>query len=289
MPPRRYGWDEAGRLFWRLVVLGIVAAALFVGTGVLLKGVFPLGLPSGYQGQTVFFLMGAASVGLAHVAAAFLEKSGSWYVLGFTSTSWAARGLALSFVGGAAVMALSVGLLLALGMAQVQASGAGSIGAHLMESALIAAGWTLVDALLLRGYVFGAIHKRWGSWMAVAVTSLLAIGATLAVLRISVPAVISAASLALFLGAIRARTGGIAAPWLAHFAFVWTQVGLLNTQLAPLQLAMAPGYHVALGPPSILSGAGYGVDGGLISAVLLIGAAAWLMRDEPREIAPPRV
>lgn len=289
MPPRRYGWNEAGRLFWRLVVLAIVAAALFVGTGMLLKGVFPLGLPSGYQGQTVFFLMGATAIGLTHVAAAFLEKSGSWYVLGFTSASWSPRGLAFAFLGGAALMAVTVGLLLALGMAQLQATAPGSLGAHLLETSLIAAGWTLVDALLLRGYVFGSIHKRWGSWTAVGVTTLLAIGATLAVLRLSWPAVISAASLAMFLGAIRARTGGLAAPWLAHFALVWTQVGLLNTHLAPLQLEIPPAYFVALGPPAILSGAGYGVDGGLVSAALLIAAAAWLMRDEPREIAPPRV
>jgi membrane protease YdiL (CAAX protease family) len=75
---------------------------------------------------------------------------------------------------------------------------------------------TLVDTLMLRGYVMGLLEAHWGEVAAIALTALVA--ALLAV-QGSDPTADTAARaflLAAFLGALRLRTGSTTAAWLAQ-------------------------------------------------------------------------
>jgi membrane protease YdiL (CAAX protease family) len=144
----------------------------------------------------------------------------------------------------------------------------------------------LSDALLFRGYAFGAIEKRWGSHVAIGVTAALTVVGSAVLMRLSLAALLGSAAMGLLAGVFRARSWGVAAPWIAQLTFVWTQVGLLHVPFGPIQLDAPPGFALSLNTPGLLSGAGYGLEGGLIGAAVMIGAAWWLLRDVPVDVSP---
>lgn len=287
MPPaHRSTFSEIFRVFWRIVLFAVVAAAIVMVMGVVLKPVFPTGLPFGREGQTLFLLVVALALGIAHLAAAFWEKSGDWAILGLAPEGWQPRRLLLSVGGGFALSLLAVGALLLLRMAGFTTLPAGASVGFAANALIIVGLATLVEGLAFRGYLFGLIDRRWGAWVAIAVSAgLFALFHT----HSGASSFVNLAALALgfALGAVRARSGGLAAPWLAHAAFTWTQAGLLHAGVTGIEMEVPPGYSLALAEPAILSGRGVGVEGGVLAALLFVAVGMVLLRGVPLTPPPP--
>jgi membrane protease YdiL (CAAX protease family) len=286
-PPPKSTFSEINRIFWRIVLFAIVAAAIVMMMGFVLKPVFPTGLPFGREGQTLFLLVVALALGIAHLVAAFWEKSGDWAILGLAPEGWQPRGLMLAVGGGLLLSLVAGGVLTILGMAGFASLPGGSVISFAGNALIVAGLATLAEGLAFRGYLFGLVDRRWGAWVAVAVSTVLfALVHTWSGAPSPVN-IFAALALGFALGAIRARTGGLAAPWLAHAAFSWTQLGLLHSWVAGIEMEVPPEYALTLAEPAFLSGRGWGIEGGLIAGLLFVGIGFLLMRRVPLKPAPP--
>ncbi len=285
MPPTRSLSTDVKRILLRLVAFGLLSATLIVVVGFVLKPAFPTGLPFGRAGEVLYFLILGLSLGLTHLAAAFWEKSGDWDVLGFAPEGWNPRRVGLALVAGLGIVLVPAGLLLAVGLVRIQPMPDGAWLSYAVDVLVVSALATLVDALAFRGYLHGLLERRWGSWVAVGVSMTLFTLIHAAGNPMSLTQLLAMLALGAFLGAVRARSQGVAASWMAHFGMYWAQGALLHSGIAMLELEAPPLYRMILGPPWFLTGAGWGVDGGLAVAICLFGAAWFLMR--PLPFVPP--
>lgn len=286
-PPKRSPSADIARVLWRLALFGIASAGLMMAAGALLLPVFPSGLPFGRPGQVLYYLMFAVALGLAHLAAAFWEKSGDWEILGFGTEGWKLKRNGLALAAGLALPVAVTLILLMFGIARFQPMPDGPIGAYALNAFVLVALATLADALAFRGYAFGLLERRWGAWVAVGMTSLAFMAVHAIGAHVSPVNVLALLATGLFLGSVRARASGIAAGWLAHVGLLWVQGGVLHGGIARFTLESPPVYRLLLGPPWFLTGAGWGLDGGLLMALVLVGAAWYLMRPLPYVPPPP--
>jgi membrane protease YdiL (CAAX protease family) len=286
-PPPRATFRGINRVFWRIVLFVVVSTGLMIVAGAVLNPVFPSGLPFGRPGQVLYYLMFSVALGLAHLAAAFWEKSGDWAILGFAPEGWRPRRIAIAFAGGIGVTVVLAGLLMLFGLARVQEMPAGTWVGYALNALVLLGLATMADAFAFRGYLHGLIERRWGAWVAVGITAVLFTAVHAYASPMGVPHAAATLAAGLFLGAVRARTGGVAAPWMAHLGLLWAQGALMHARIARFALEAPPGYRLVLGPPWFVTGAGWGLDGGLAATVLLLAAAWYLMRPLPLVPPPP--
>lgn len=286
-PPPVSTVTEITRVFWRAVFFVLVSAGLMVVAGFVLTSVFPSGLPFGRSGEVLYFLLFSIALGLGHLAAAFWEKSGDWSILGFAPEGFQPRRIGLAFAWGIGASLVLAALLGLFGRIRVQEMPSGSWVGHALNAGLLLGLASLTDAFAFRGYLYGLIERRWGAWIAVGITALLFTAVHAAVSSMGVVNALATLAAGLLLGGVRAWSGGIAAPWMAHLGLLWGQGALLHSQMARFALDAPPGYRLLLGPPRWLTGAGWGLDGGLVAAIVLLAAAWYLMRPIPRVPPPP--
>ncbi len=290
-PPKPSLFAELPRVVGRLALFGLISAGVMMAVGTMLRPVFPHGLPLGRPGQVLYLLIVSASLGLAHLAAALWERSGDWEILGLGAEGWRPRNLGLALLGGLALPIVVAGVLLAAEVARFQPMPSGPWGEYALGTLQLVALTTLTDALAFRGYGFGLLERRWGAWVATGVTAI----AFAAVYAVGAPSsapigavnVVALLATGLLLGAVRARTQGIAAAWFSHLGLLWAQGGALHGEIARFTLEPPPMYRLVLSPPPIVSGAGWGLDGGLVMALVLVGAAWYLLRPLPLVPPPP--
>jgi membrane protease YdiL (CAAX protease family) len=287
MPPPRSTFREINRVFWRIVLFVAVSTGLMMVAGSVLNPVFPQGLPFGRPGQVLYYLMFSVALGLAHLAAAFWEKSGDWAILGFAPEGWQPRRAGMAFVGGLAGSVALAGLLMLIDLARVQGMPAGPWLSYAFNAFVLLGLATMADAFAFRGYAYGLLERRWGAWVAVGVTALLFTAVHAYASQMGLANGVATLAAGLFLGAVRARSGGVFAPWMAHLGLLWAQGALMHARIARFALESPPGYRMVLGPPRSITGAGWGLDGGLAAAVLLFAAAWYLMRPLPLVPPPP--
>lgn len=286
-PPKRSLLAEILRVVWRLALFAAASSGLMMAAGSVLLPVFPSGLPFGRPGQVLYYLMFAVALGLAHLAAAFWEKSGDWEILGFGAEGWRLRRIGLALGAGFALPVAVASVLLTFDIARIQPMPDGPWGAYALNAFVLVALATLADALAFRGYGFGLLERRWGAWVAVGVSSVAFMSVHAMGAHATPTNLLSILAAGMFLGAVRARSAGIAAAWMAHLGLLWVQGAVLHGAIARLTLESPPIYRLLLGPPWFFTGAGWGLDGGLLMAVVLMGAAWYLMRPLPFVPPPP--
>lgn len=294
-PPKRSLLAELPGVVGRLALFGVISVGVMMAIGKMLLPVFPNGLPLGRPGQVLYLLIVSISLGLAHLAAAFWERSGDWEILGLGIEGWRPRHLVLALLGGLALPVVVAGVLLAADVARFESTPGGSWGEYALGALGLVSLIALTDALVFRGYGFGLLERRWGAWVATGVTAIAfaavyAVGAPRSAplsAPLSAVNVVALLATGLLLGAVRARTQGIAATWLAHLGLLWAQGVVLHGEIARFTLETPPMYRLLLLPPSILTGAGLGLHAGLAMALVLVGAAWYLLRPLPLVPPPP--
>jgi len=157
----------------RIVLYLLLFAAIAEGTSFALVGVLHVLHHRPGQDQTVIALLSEALYAPSPVLAfwvmtRFVDKR-PWATAGFNRSALPA-GLLGGVAIGAAMLTLGVGVLALLGMYHVTAV---MPGMFLLTPLLLYFGVALSEETLFRGYFFQTLEGRWGSGVALGVTSLL--------------------------------------------------------------------------------------------------------------------
>jgi membrane protease YdiL (CAAX protease family) len=210
-----------------------------------------------------------------------------WIVLSLDGHGPAALGFGLR-VGAAreALLGLGLGVLLLVPILVVLvATGcvawhaeAGTPGSWLvgsMASLGVLALPAAAEEVLIRGYPLQALARSWGPGPALAATSGL-----FGILHLGNPeagrlAAVNVALAGVFLGVLVLRTGSLWWAAGAHLGWNWAQGFLADLPVSGLDLVDAPLVGGRLSGPAWLSGGGFGVEGSVLTA-LVMAAAAWM-------------
>ena len=169
-------------------------------------------------------------------------------------------------------------------------AGAVSIGTETMHAPILAmlagaglvAFQSTVEEVVFRGWLQPLCCARWGPWLGLIGVSLL-----FAMLHVAGGARSPAAVVNLFLGGmmfglLALRCGGLWAAAGAHFAWNWTESGLLGLDPNPGVAATGAIFDLDLVGPSLWSGGADTLNGSLAVTLVLLVIASGLMALAPR-------
>lgn len=267
-----------------LAFLGL--ALLFVTLGSIALGWM---LPQSAQSFAVDF---SSIPGMLVIVAGVLAAT--WVMVRITpEMSWDALGLgnaavsAKALSAGAALGALTIGAasasLLLAGQLAVRSAAPGSwMNAALFDVAFFIPA-AAIEELLMRGYVFAMVRRRWG-WRAALVASSLAFG----LLHLFNPgadaeSIFSVTVAGFFLGTILLTTGSLYAAIAAHFAWNWTMAAVFHSAVSGEGLA-SPNYTIVDNGPDWLTGGSWGPEGGAAAAAAMLLLLVHLYRRRIRHL-----
>ncbi|WP_143517476.1 CPBP family intramembrane glutamic endopeptidase [Pseudonocardia sp. MH-G8] len=192
--------------------------------------------------------------------------------------SGAGRELVGGLALGAALCAVTVGILALLGVYHVDGLNPLGVLWPAVASAVLAG---VFEELLTRGVLFRVLERAQGTWVALAVSA-----AVFGALHLVNPGatVTGAAAIAveagLLLGLAYVATGRLWLPIGLHIAWNATTVGVFGSPASGVPFdGLLQG---RLTGPSLLSGAGFGVDGSIVTVLACLGVAALLLRSARR-------
>ncbi|MEQ1693473.1 MAG: type II CAAX endopeptidase family protein, partial [Gemmatimonas sp.] len=206
-----------------------------------------------------------------------------WQAVGMDRDAWRIRTLGRGLVlGSAAILATSALLWLTRGLRfETVVSAFDDVStapnawiATALRITLLLAPAALWEEMLFRGYLWtvaedagGVRVARWATAIAFGLVHVLNPGAS--VLSTTI------VTLAGFcLGAVRERTGSLAAAWLAHLAWNWIMAAALHVPVSGAVFD-TPGYRATLVGADWWTGGTWGPEGG-VAALLVIGGALLL-------------
>ena len=258
------------RAGWRILLfLGVGLLASNVGVPMLTKVLPDASLPWLSPALECLAVLVAT-----RYAVLTLDKTG-WWTVGLGASAWSAGALTLGMLAGALAIGIPTGLLIALGDLTFVAAPGGNEVRTLLLSVAVLAPAALTEELLMRGYPFAVLRETWG-WPAA--TALMSV--VFGLLHLGNPgvtplAIANVMAAGVFLAGIRVVTGSLAAAWAAHFAWNWTMSAGFHTVVSGLPFG-TPDYRLVDTGPDWLSGGSWGPEGGVISAVGMLGAFAGL-------------
>ena len=270
--PRRFSWDrilQFGPTRIVLATLAIMAAAvlvqLFVG-----QVLAPLGVMSPGQDSLGYVILLVVSVHFAYIGyVRLVERRRADELSGRGAVRETGAGIAV----GAGLLVATIGAIAALGYYQV--TGSNPVSAMVPTFAMaVAAGYA--EEVLFRGVLFRIIEESLGTWIALALTSLMFGFAHMmnpnATLFSSFTIAMEAGVL---LGAAYVLTRRL---WLAvgiHFAWNFTQGGIFGGRVSGL--AMDGLLESELSGPTLLSGGEFGVEASIFAVALGVGTGVWFL------------
>lgn len=270
---------------WRLTVF---ALATFVAQPIVESILAPLfAAISRVVGEplTVYPWVTLGSTFAALVIALRFVDRGTWQSVALHARAWRPRLLMIGVVLGTACILTTFALLFGSGTARVVALSsanealaagetlwnAGSWSATAWRLALLLAPAALWEELVFRGYLWtvaeeaaGVRVARWSTAVAFGVVHLMNPGA-------GVLSTILVVTAGLCLGALRERSGSLAAVWLAHFAWNWVMAAVLHVAVSGVAFD-TPIYRTVVSGPAWWTGGSWGPEGGA-AALLVMGAA----------------
>lgn len=190
------------------------------------------------------------------------------------------------FLGTALGLALLLPILVVLvALGQLSWSGeAGSLGSWLGRAggslaflAVAAAG----EEALVRGYPFQLLARTWGDGAALGVSSVLFGALHLGNPSVGWLAAVNVTAAGLFLGVLVLRTASLWWATGAHLGWNWGQAFLADLPVSGLDVVDTPFWDGSLVGAGWLAGGGFGVEGSLLAAPVLL-AAAWMCWRSPR-------
>jgi hypothetical protein len=137
------------------------------------------------------------------------------------------------------------------------------------------------EEVLVRGYPLQLLAESRGAAVALLVTSLVFAGLHLGNPSVGWIGVVNVAVAGLFLGVLVLRTGSLWWATGAHLGWNWGQAFLADLPVSGFDLVDTPGWDASLTGSSWIAGGGFGLEGSVLSTVVL-GGAAWACWRTPR-------
>lgn len=276
--------DGSVRATWQILIFvtSVLAAALIVGSiGYGLISVTPV---KSWARELRIPLNQVATCGSILLATWFTARAiGSgdqvWQFAGLDRRAWNWRGLTLGVVLGVAVVAVPTGLLLLAGHVGITTATGSSVstGEAMWAATALFLPAALAEELLFRGFAYDLAARKLGVRSAIALTSVFFAMAHVANPDPSPIAIVSVTAAGLFLGALRAATGGIVAPVVAHFFVNFTQSAAFHAPVSGVALPQ-DGRTLSRFGPDWLTGGTWGPEGGLAVVAAMLVASFLLMR-----------
>ncbi len=207
--------------------------------------------------------------------ASFTVDKRNWSLVALGPSAWKPATLGLGLAAGALAIALPTGVLVALGDLTFVRTPGGDEARTLFLSVAVLAPAAFTEELLVRGYPFAVLSETWSWPVATAITSLVFGSLHLGNPGVSPIAIANVIAAGVFLAGVRIVTGSLAAAWAAHFMWNWTMSAGFHTAVSGLPFG-TPRYRLVDSGPDWLSGGAWGPEGGVITAVGMIGTFAGL-------------
>lgn len=171
----------------------------------------------------------------------------------------------------------------------VQQAGPGGIGPGLVFAALLTAFQAFGEEFFFRGWLQPIFAYQWGVRSGLAVTALIFALSHWAIEPLSVLATLNIFIAGLFFGLLALRTGGLAAPFAAHWVWNWLEQSVMGLVPNPGVSSFGSVFDFDLVGPQLLSGGADGLDGSIFVTVVLSACVAGLIRvnSTRAEIVPP--
>ena len=260
---------------WAVLVIGIAALLLSIlGGGALYRALTSVQGGGPILDRTLLYLCvigplyAAAAAGLAYERRARQRANAS-----------APVALGVGFALGLGGILLAIALAAALGA--VAPGGSAAPFAHrvmgLVIGALLIGLQAFGEELFFRGWMQPVLAARWGPWIGLLATSLLfgvshSLGQPAGGL-----AILNDALAGLVFGLLAMRSGGLIAPFAAHFAWNWAEQSLLGLTPNPGIDPLGSLFDLDLIGPALLSGGRDELNGAVTASLaLLLMAAATL-------------
>jgi len=281
------------RAMWRLVAFGLALLVLQPIAESVIAPLFRLVSAAVGEPVTAYPWITMVAVWAAVAVALRLVDDASWSAVGLAARSWHPRLLASGGLLGVLAIGGTIGLLAVTGHVRFEAvasldgapSGASAWLATALRLAVLLAPAALWEELVFRGYLWtvaetagGVRVARYSTALAFGLVHLQNPGAGVWSL-----ALVTVAGLCL--GAIRERTGSLAAAWMAHLLWNWTMAAALHVPVSGLGFD-APGYRTVVTGPEWWTGGVWGPEGG--GAALCMLGGAWLLSRRWMETRPLR-
>jgi len=183
-------------------------------------------------------------------------------------------------LGGAAI-ALACGVLFAAGWLRILPGPDGSSLSTAFSLTFLLIIAALSEELLSRGYLLTTLRDGLGAASAVVVTSVLFGAAHLRNTGVTVQSIFIVTLAGVFLGAIRLAFNSVYASTAAHVAWNWVLAVAFHASVSGNQFE-APDYRTVEQGPDWLTGGQWGPEGGLVAALGMLGALAYLQRTRLR-------
>jgi CAAX protease family protein len=283
--------NHAGRLRsgWRLLIfLGVftVLIILFIGGARLIYALVMIVAPNlavhFYLQDLVFrLILLSSSLGAGYICARFLEGL-PWRSLGLTLHSRWLRDLTAGSVIGIASLALATAIAFASGGLRFSFSAAGILPVitTLILSAALFVVAALAEEALCRGYPLQTFVRARLIWFGVMITSLgFSAGHLQNPNAGAMLAFVNTALAGVWLGLAYLRTRSLWFPLGVHWAWNWALGSLFGlpvsgmTKIAPHPLLVG----TDLGP-AWLTGAAYGIEGGLACTIALVISTIYIWK-----------
>ncbi len=259
---------------WRasvfLVVAAVAIVALQLATSLLRFG--PGGPSLAWSVSTL-----TVALAIAHAVVIRRYHGGAWRYAGLDRTALDSATLLRAAMLGALAIGVPSLVLLGAGALRFEAGVppdvAVSSGAWALLAVLIPA--ALWEELALRGYLFSVLYERFGTFVALLVTSVAFGGLHLQNAGSTALSTAAVTLAGIFLGLVRLSTGSLYAAWATHLAWNLTMSFALRTPVSGIDLSVG-GYSVVDAGPDWLTGGAWGPEGGL-AAMLGMAMASWYL------------
>ena len=193
-----------------------------------------------------------------------------WSDLDLSASSATFSRFAVGFAAGGVPIAITCGVLALGGMLvvvpwHVDGSWLGAAG----RITLVLVPAALAEEMLCRGYLLTVMQRSAGVAGAVGLTS-----AMFAALHLRNPdatamsvAVVLLSGVAL--ATVRLATGSLYAAWMAHLAWNWVMAAGFHAAVSGIRFE-SPGYRAETAGDPLISGGGWGPEGGLVAALSIV-------------------
>ena len=257
-------------VLWRAVVFVVASiAAATVGAAIVSRSSGDVGKISVNFDSIPGVLVGVVAVTIASFAMLKTEKGLGWSSIYLDDAALNPAKISFGLILGAVGIGVPSALLLISRELGVRTTPAGSWISAASFDVLFFLLAAAMEELVVRGYLFSLIRRRWG-WKAAVIGTSLLFGA----LHLLNPgadflSMINVTLAGIFLAIVLLVTKSLYAAIAAHFAWNWTMAAIFHVVVSGASIP-APNYATVDNGPDWLTGGQWGPEGGAAATAAML-------------------